>query len=140
MKKMYPYPAEKSLKLTYFTMSKLLENICFSKKWLIWYFLFGIITIYTFGVLLMIFDEFGSQNLSKYAKNGIFDFFGQKSHKFDSTSYSSTKMSQIWYHLIDNWIFYRNKPWKTNFQKMLKIFPLPLENCSQYQTEFFFTA
>ena len=36
--------------LTYVSMSKLLEYLCFSIKWLKWYFLFNIITINNFGI------------------------------------------------------------------------------------------
>ena len=60
-------------------MSKPLEYLCFSKKCLIWYALFSIITIKTSGVLLMNFADFCSQNLLKNAKNDIFDF-SENSH------------------------------------------------------------
>ena len=80
----------------------------------------------------MNFGAFLGQNLPKKAKNEIFDF-SVRSHQFYSTSYCSTKTSQIWYHSIDNLISHINKPGKTNFQKMLKILSLPLENWSRYK-------
>ena len=120
MNKTYPYPIEKSLKLTYFFMSKPLVYLFFSQKWFIWYLLFSIITINTSGffwwILAIIVVKIYKKK-KKAKQNGIFDFSVKKSHEFDSTSYCSPKTSQIWYQSIDDSIFHIIKPLKTNFQE-----------------------
>ena len=72
MNKMYPYEAEKLLKLTYNSMSEP-QSICMSVKTV--YFLFSMIKIHTSGVLLIKFADFRRQNLAKKCKKLDFRIF-----------------------------------------------------------------
>ena len=70
-----------------------------------------------------IFWRFSQSEFTKEAKNGIFELFVKKTHTFDFTRYCSIDTCYIWYHSMDNLIFYTNKPQKTNFQERT------LKNC-----------